>query len=429
MLLLRRAPLPGGGPGLGWQSPVTIPRLWLAAMFAACALFAAGMGVFSTDSLHRLWGLFAAIAYVLAAAVVLAWKSSRAVDLALILGVGGALIAPLSLLAEQGRWQPEVAVIARGARLLVQHGSPYESQAVISASHDPNIYNPYLPVMAIFGLPRALLGPGFITDPRIWFTLGFVAVFAAALAVAKARDVWRWTALVTATPVIAFSLTVGGTDVPVLALLCLGLALLWRRPEPVLAGLVLGVAAATKATAWPALIVAATMLLVRDGRNAAVRFLLAAVAAAAVIVGPVAAVWPHALVENTILFPLGLAKVKSQAVSPLPGHVLADTGPAGHTIAVALLCLAGMGVLVSLVVRPPRNVPSATWRLIIGLVLMFVLAPATRFGYFMYPLGLWAWLVVSQLGARRAQPAGRPDGDTRGRPPPHGGGVAQPSAA
>jgi hypothetical protein len=429
MLLLRRAPLPGGGPGLGWQSPVTIPRLWLAAMFAACALFAAGMGVFSTDSLHRLWGLFAAIAYVLAAAVVLAWKSSRAVDLALILGVGGALIAPLSLLAEQGRWQPEVAVIARGARLLIQHGSPYESQAVISASHDPNIYNPYLPVMAIFGLPRALLGPGFITDPRIWFTLGFVTVFAAALAVAKARDVWRWTALVTATPVIAFSLTVGGTDVPVLALLCLGLALLWRRPEPVLAGLVLGVAAATKATAWPALIVAATMLLVRDGRNAVVRFLLAAVAAAAVIVGPVAAVWPHALVENTILFPLGLAKVKSQAVSPLPGHVLADTGPAGHTIAVALLCLAGMGVLVSLVVRPPRNVPSATWRLIIGLVLMFVLAPATRFGYFMYPLGLWAWLVVSQLGARRAQPAGRPDGDTRGRPPPHGGGVAQPSAA
>ncbi|HEY8042995.1 MAG TPA: glycosyltransferase 87 family protein [Streptosporangiaceae bacterium] len=430
MLLLRRAPLPGGGPGLGWQSPVTIPRLWLAAMFAACALFAAGMGVFSSDSLHRLWGLFAAIAYVLAAAVVLAWKSSRAVDLALILGVGGALLAPLSLLADQGRWQPEVGVIARGARLLVQHGSPYESQAVISASHDPNIYNPYLPVMAIFGLPRALLGPGFITDPRIWFTLGFVAVFAAALAVAKARDVWRWTALVTATPVIAFSLTVGGTDVPVLALLCLGLALLWRRPEPVLAGLVLGVASATKATAWPALIVAATMLLVRDGRHAAVRFLLAAVAAAAVIVGPVAAVWPHALVENTILFPLGLAKIKSAAVSPLPGHVLADTGPAGHTIAVTLLCLAGLGVLVSLVVRPPRNVPSATWRLIIGLVLMFVLAPATRFGYFMYPLGLWAWLVVSQLGARRAQPAGRPDGDPRGSgPPPHGGGVAQPSAA
>ena len=287
---------------------------------------------------------------------------------------------------------------------------------MVTASHDPNIYNPYLPVMAIFGLPRALFGPGIITDPRIWFALGFVAVFAAALAVAGARDVLRWTVLVTATPVIAFSLTVGGTDVPVLALLCLGLALLWRRPQPVLAGLVLGIAAATKATAWPALLVAATMLMVRDGRRAAVRFTLAAIAAAAVIIAPVAAVWPHALVENTILFPLGLAKVKSQAVSPLPGHVLADTGPLGHTIAVVLLCLAGLGVLVSLVVRPPRNVPSATWRLIIGLVLMFVLAPATRFGYFMYPLGLWAWLIVSQLGARHQRPTG-PGADPERTPP------------
>src|ERR1022692_1385016 len=51
--------------------------------------------------------------------------------------------------------------------------------------------------------------------------------------------------------------------------------------------------------------------------------------------------------------------------------------------------------------RPPRDVPSATWRLIIGLALMFTLAPATRFGYFMYPLGLWAWLAVSVLGGNR----------------------------
>ena len=76
MLLLRQAPLLSGGPSQGWRSPVTIPRLWLAAIFAAFALFAAGMGVFSTDSLHQLWGLFAAVAYVLAAGVLLAWKSS-----------------------------------------------------------------------------------------------------------------------------------------------------------------------------------------------------------------------------------------------------------------------------------------------------------------------------------------------------------------
>ena len=428
MVLLRRAPLPCGEPGLGWQSPVTIPRLWLAAIFAACALFAAGMGLFSTDSLHRLWGLFAVIAYGLAAGLVLAWRSSRAVDLALVLAVGGALLAPLSLLAEQGRWQPEVGVIARGARLLLQHGSPYESQAVVTASHDPNIYNPYLPVMAIFGLPRALLGSRTHHRPADLVRAGLrgrVRRRAGGLGGPGCAALDRARHRHPGDRVLAD----GGGH---------------RRPgaRPALPGP--GAALAPPAAAggrpgarrrrghqgnrlarpdrrgdhapgprWP------------PGRG---RFLLAAVAAAAVIVGPVAAVWPHALVENTILFPLGLAKVKSQAVSPLPGHLLADTGPTGHTIAVALLCLAGLGVLVSLVVRPPRNVPSATWRLIIGLVLMFVLAPATRFGYFMYPLGLWAWLIVSQLGARRALSPGRSDEDAPGGPPPHGG-VAQPSPA
>jgi Glycosyltransferase family 87 len=206
-------------------------------------------------------------------------------------------------------------------------------------------------------------------------------------------------------------------------------ALLWHRPRPVIAGLVLGVAAATKATAWPTLIVVATMLTVRDGWRTAGRFLVAALATACAIIGPVAVLWEHPLVENTILFPLGLASVKSQAVSPLPGHVLADTGHAGHLIAVSLLCLAGLGVLVSLVVRPPRNVPSATWRLIIGLVLMFVLAPATRFGYFMYPLGLWVWLAVSQQGAQRGQPAGARMHEHTDGPGPPSGELTQPSPA
>ena len=400
MLTLGQAPLRGCEPRrVTWHSPTTIPRPLLAATFAACALFAGGLGLISHYETHRLWGFFAAPAYLLAAASVLARKS-RGVDLALVLSLGGALTAPLSVLAATGKWQPEVGVIARGATLLVHHGSPYEAPAVLAASHDPNIYNPYLPLMALFGIPRALLGPGLLTDPRIGFCVVFVAAFGAALALAGARDVLRWTALVTATPVVAFSLTVGGTDVPVLALLCLGLALLWQRPRPLLAGLVLGLAAATKATAWPALMAAVTLLAVRDGGRAVARFAIAALASAAALIGPVAVLWPRTLVQNTILFPLGLASIKSQAVSPLPGHLLADTGHVGRMIAVAALALAGLGVIGSLVVRPPRDVPSAAWRLIIGLALMFTLAPATRFGYFMYPLGLWAWLQVTAAGGQ-----------------------------
>jgi hypothetical protein len=404
MLTLGRAPLRGCESRpvtwhLTWRSPTAIPRPLLAATFTACAIFAGGLGLFSHYEPHRLWGLFAAPAYLLAAAAVLAWKP-RGVDLALGLSLAGALAAPLSVLAAAGKWQPEVGVITRSARLLVEHGSPYEAPAVLAASHDPNMYNPYLPVMALFGIPRALLGPGLLTDPRIWFCLVFVAAFGSALALAGARDVLRWTALVTATPVIAFSLTVGGTDVPVLALLCLGLALLWQRPRPVLAGIVLGLAAATKATAWPGLVIAIMLLAVRDGGRAATRFTIAAIAAAAALIVPVALLGPRTLVQNTILFPLGLANIKSQAVSPLPGHLLADTGHVGRMIAVTALAVAGLSVIASLAVRPPRNVPSATWRLIIGLALMFTLAPATRFGYFMYPLGLLVWLEVSAAGGR-----------------------------
>ena len=131
-----------------------------------------------------------------------------------------------------------------------------------------------------------------------------------------------------------------------------------------------------------------------------------ALAVFAAIVGPVAVLGPNALVQNTISFPLGLASIKSEAVSPLPGRLLVETGHAGRFIAVALLALACLGIIVSLVVRPPRTVPAATWRVIIGLSLLFVLAPATRFGYFLYPGGLLAWLAISWLGSSGAGPPG-----------------------
>ena len=371
--------------------------------FVACALYAGGVALFTTNDLHRLWGTAAAAGYFVAAVATLAWRS-RGIDLALVSGMCGALLVPLGWLATQGRQQPEVSVIVKSAQLLVHHGTPYQSAAALAAAHHPYGYDPYLPVMTLFGLPRALAGAHVITDPRIWFGVAFVLVFGLALAVAGAQNWIRWTAFVTASPVIAFELAVGGTDIPVLALMCLGLALLWRtarhEPHPVLAGLVLGVDAAMKATAWPGLVIAIVLLAVRDGRRATVQFTATAAAACAVLVGPVAALRPGALVTNTISFPLGLTKITSPAASPLPGHLLAQTGHTGHLIAVGLLVLAGLGILVWLVVAPPRDVPAATVRLIIGLTLMFTLAPATRFGYFIYPAGLLAWLLVATAGRR-----------------------------
>ena len=415
MLSLKSALPHGGAPGpwARWLHPVRVPRFWAAAAFVACAGFAGGVALFSTFELHRLWGLIAAGAYLAASAAVLLWRT-RGIDLALLLSVAGALVFPMFLNAADGQNEPEVSVIARSAKQLVDNHSPYQSAASLATVHDPNAYNPYLPVMALFGIPRALFGSHVITDPRVWFGVAFMVVFWFALRAAGARNSVRWTVFVAASPVIAFELAVGGTDIPILALMCLGFALLWRRPRWVLAGIALGLASAAKATAWPAVIVAAVLIGQRDGRRQVLIFLGSAVAACVAIVGPVAILWPSALVDNTILFPLGLAGAKSAAASPLPGHVLADTGHIGHIIAVALLVLACLAIGVSLVVRPPRTVPSAVWRLIIGLTLMFLLAPATRFGYFIYPASLLLWLEISQLGLRQtAVEAARADRDPR----------------
>ena len=382
-----------------WTSPVAVPQRWAAAAFAICAIFAGGVALFSTNDLHRRWGIVASCAYLAASLAVLAWRS-RGLDLALLLSVAGALITPLFWNAATGRRQPEVAVINRSAIQLVHHQSPYLSAGSLATVHDPNAYNPYLPVMSLFGVPRALFGQHVITDPRIWFGVAFVICFGLALAVAGARHVCRWTVFVAATPVIAFELAVGGTDVPILALMCLGLALLWRKPRYVLAGIALGVASAAKATAWPAVIVAVVLIGVRDGRRPMLVFLGSALLSCAALVGPIAAIWPSALAENTIFFPLGLAPIKSAAASPLPGHLIAETGHTGHLIAVALLAAAGLAIAVSLIIRPPRTVPAAARWLIVGLSLMFILAPATRFGYFIYPGALLLWLEVSLLGRR-----------------------------
>src|SRR5260370_17211747 len=133
-----------------------------------------------------------------------------------------------------------------------------------------------------------------------------------------------------------------------------------------------------KATAWPSLAVAFGLLYVRDGKREAWRFTAWALAVVAVIVGPFAVLRFGALVKNTILFPLGLASIKSQAASPLLGHVLAQTGPLGHTIVVILLIGSGLPIPVSLVIPPPHHVPPPTCRLSPPLPPLSLPAPPPR---------------------------------------------------
>jgi hypothetical protein len=228
------------------------------------------------------------------------------------------------------------------------------------------------------------------------------AVLAAAFRLAKPGSALRSTAFAFGSPVLALPLTTGLTDLPVLALLCLTLACTapcprWRRAQ-LAAAIAIGVACAIKATAWPALPVIAAMLAVRDGAQAATRFVVAAgVTATALVVAtaPASVTAPAALFQNTVLFPLGMTRYQTDADSALPGHLLAATGPAGRWAAVGLLCAASLVMVASLVVRPPADTRAAAWRLAVSLALLFALAPASRWGYFGYPAALLGFVSMT----------------------------------
>lgn len=413
---MRRLAGPAGLAGPALRAGLTrYPGPPPALMYTAFSVFALAVALVSTEPVHRLWGGCAAAGYGCAALAFLAaarLMPDRRRDIAFALAATGALAVPLCWLAAAGRGMPEVGVVARSAQLLVAHGRPYQSAAELGA--DVYGYNPYLPGMTLFGLPRALFGGGLATDPRIWDGLAFVAACAAALRAtgAGAITALRRTAALTSTPLIAFPLAVSGNDLPVIGLICLGLALA-ARPDrvaltsPGWTGVVLGAAGAMKATAWPALLIVGLLLGVRDGRGAAARFTAAAVVVQVVVVGPFLLVQPADLAVNTIAFPLGLTAARSPAASPLPGHLLAATGQTGQLAVIALLAatVAAAGVL--LTARPPRTAAAAGAYLALALTALFTLAPATRWGYFVYPgvIGGFLWLAsLSRPGLRK--PAG-----------------------
>src|SRR5262252_5552256 len=378
--LTRHRPDPGGPrlPRPGWPGgPATaglIRREWLAVLCGGFAVFAAVTAVISADPAQRAWGMFAAGGYCAACLAALTVPRlrrggsarppgtvgaarRRGNRLAVLAALGGAGVTPLAWMATAGQAQPEVGVIVRTAALLLHRGTPYVSASALASAHSPYTYDPYLPALIVFGMPRALLGGGLLTDPRVWFAAVFVVTFGAALAIAgRPRPGW-WVAAVTASPVIAFPLSVGGDDLPVLGLLCLGLAIAATGRErswlgPAAAGLVLGLAVAMKATAWPALAVALVLILSTQGRRAVAAFGLVVAAVVVMADGPALAVAPGAMVANTIAFPLGMAKVVSPAASVLPGHLIATAGPAGRWVAIALVVVAGVAVGVSLLVSP-----------------------------------------------------------------------------
>jgi MYXO-CTERM domain-containing protein len=404
-----------------------------ALLYGASALFAGVTGLAVGISLYRQWGQMAVGAYALAAVVMalVAWRGSRTAAgpgdegglrrgdrgrrtariVAFLIVLFGATLVPLTLEViwrSEGNAaqhvQPEVVVVEQAGARAAHGKDPYRvidrgGRVVIHQRDEPTyeLYYPYLPGMILFGFSTGSKVEPQLTDARIQFLVFSVLVTLLALSRLRPPTDARVRAfqVLTVLPTAALPFATGGDDMPVAALMLLGLAALQRR-RPVLAGLALGAASSLKFTAWPLLVLALWAARDLQLHRAVGRYLLGAAAVVVPVVMPLALAHPTAFVDNVVRFPLGLAGVSSPAASALPGHILVSIFPGAHKPYVVVVGVIGLAILARYLWRSPPD-SAAEVAALTGWVMLIaiLLAPATRVGYLLYPINLfvWAWLL------------------------------------
>jgi len=416
-----------------------------AVLYAASALFAITTAQASSIALYQQWGqlavgpyVFGAIASWLAArragrlkqgaaipgrpgatspaqdgapGAAWHWTGPRAVIFLVVLL--GATLLPLSLevlwrtnTGGTAHVQPEVAVVEQAGHAIFRGHDQYRRIDPHAHVKPPpgqpayDVYNPYLPLMGLFGGPSSTHASPRLTDARVGFSVFTIIVVVAALALCRGPTGPRVLALqsMTVLPTAALPLATGGDDLPVAALMLLALVLLQRR-RPFMAGVSLGLAASMKITAWPLAILAFLAARDRNGQQGR-RPKLAVVAGIAGVmvpaVVPTAAANLSAFVDNVVRFPLGLSGVSSPAGSPLIGHVVVSLFPGIHRVFTVAIAAVGLLVVGYVLVRRPPRTPASLSRLVAWVMTVAILlAPATRVGYLLYPVDffVWAWLL------------------------------------
>jgi len=414
-----------------------LPEEGDAFLYGASALFASGTAEFSTISLYRVWGEMTIGPYLLAAvlSILIARRRKHESPASVVPGVQGresrvdagrltwhwgaarawiflfvllgALLLPLSIevaLRSEGNptdhVQPEVVVIQQAAVRLAHGKDPYHAEVVhgreVSAVPGEPGYEaffPYLPLMAVFGLPASTDAPPDLTDARIFFSLVTLLVVIGALAMCRAPSGTkvRTFQFLTVLPTAALPLATGGDDLPIVAFLLLAMVLAQRR-RPAMSGLVLGIVSAMKFTAWPLAALALFAARDRNGKRAVGSMMLGMLVVAGPVVVPFILRDPRTFFANVVLFPLGLSGITSPAASPLPGHVLVTAFPPLHLVLPLSVALVG-GVLFLryLVQHPPTTVAKVTslagWVMLVAILV----APTTRTGYLLYPIDFFVW--------------------------------------
>jgi hypothetical protein len=411
------------------------PEVGDALLYGVSALFTLLTIYTSTNALYQVWGRMALLPFAFGAlaSAVLAWAVrrvrrrqpgheltkqqhrrawlTRIIVAALVFA--GALAIPMGFEilwrfdhVAGSHQQPEVVTVEVGGQDLVHNKDPY---VVPVRLHHPVKYHPpgqpdfegflpYLPVMAVAGIPSEIWPNNGLSDARIFFCLTTLGVAAVALYMCRAdgkRKIRAIQALIIL-PLASLPLATGGDDIPVVAFLLLAIVLA-QRQRPFASGVVFGVASAMKFTAWPLAALALFAAYGRKGERRPFTMLAGMIVVAVPTIFPFALRGPFALIDDVVLFPLGLSKIPTTAASALPGHVLVSEFP---SLSRALPLAVGIILAVLLARHLYRRTPNSAAEvcMIAGVVMaaLIILAPAPRIGYLLYPINfmVWAYLLA-----------------------------------
>ncbi len=313
--------------------------------------------------------------------------------------------------------QPEVVAVEKGGQDLIRDQDPYHTIVRLDhpvAYHAPGEpdyagFLPYLPLMAVAGIPSQIWPNNGLSDARIFFCLTTLAVAAIALYLCRAdgRRKIRALQVLVILPLASLPLATGGDDIPVAAFLLLAMVLAQRR-KPFASGVVLGIASAMKFTAWPLAALALFAARGRRGERRPLPMLAGILLVAVPAIFPFLLRGPFALIDDVLLFPLGLSAVPSTAASALPGHELVAWFPS-----LSRVLPVSVGLVLSVLLarhlhrRPPRTVSQVCTLAGVIMAALILLAPNPRVGYLLYPLNFLVWAYVM---------AG-PEGETAGSAP------------
>jgi hypothetical protein len=406
------------------------PEAGDALLYGGSALFAFITIYTSTNALYQVWGRMALAPFVfgavVSAGVAVAIRRARrrqaghrltvrqhrrawAVRIGVAICVfAGSLAIPLGFEilwrfdgTAGSHQQPEVQTVEVGGQDLVKGKDPYikihrlPHEVRYHAPGEPNYagFLPYLPLMAVLGVPSDIWPNNGLSDARIFFCLTTLAVAAVALALchASGRRKIRAVQALVILPLASLPLATGGDDIPVAAFLLLAMVLAQRR-RPFSSGLALGIASAMKFTAWPVALLALFAARGKRGERRPLTMLAGILVIAVPAIFPFALQGPIALIDDVVLFPLGLSALPSTAASALPGHVLVTWFP---SLSRALPVSVGLVLAVLLAVHLYRRTPSTVARVctISGVVMsvLILLAPNPRIGYLLYPINFFVW--------------------------------------